>query len=72
MGWREEVGGGLFLQCCHSSLEICFAYLRLLVEVACEIRGLFGLTVKSPLVECHPCRRFPSWRRVRDSALSVK
>ena len=49
-GW---VGGGLFLQCCHSSLEICFAYLRLWAEVAREIRGLFGLAVKSPLAECH-------------------
>lgn len=27
-----------------------------LVEVADEITWLFGLTVKSPLAECHPCR----------------
>lgn len=72
-GWRDR-GEALFLQCCNSRLEICFSYLRLLVEVADEIRGLFGLTVKSLLAECHRCRQFSfsEKRRARDSSLSAK
>lgn len=45
--------------CSYYIVTVVWRYALLicdLVEVADKITRLFGLTVKSPLAECHPCR----------------
>lgn len=47
--------------CSYYIVTVVWRYALLIcdsVEVADKITWLFGLTVKSPLAECHPCRQF--------------